>query len=54
MPACVGQEHRFTGHRCVGRTGESATLKVYEGAPHGLMGAFREQFEADLLAFLAD
>ncbi|WP_405697517.1 alpha/beta fold hydrolase [Streptomyces sp. NBC_01185] len=33
---------------------KDATLKVYEGAPHGLVGSFREQFEADLLAFLAD
>ncbi|MEU5755129.1 alpha/beta hydrolase [Streptomyces sp. NPDC047829] len=33
---------------------KNATLKVYEGAPHGLVGTFREQFEADLLAFLAD
>jgi non-heme chloroperoxidase len=30
----------------------SATLKVYRGAPHGLMGTHREQFNADLLAFI--
>ncbi|HEX6748315.1 MAG TPA: alpha/beta hydrolase [Longimicrobium sp.] len=28
-----------------------ATLKVYPGAPHGLMGTHREQFNADLLEF---
>lgn len=33
---------------------KDATLKVYEGAPHGLHGAFEEQFTADLLAFIAD
>jgi non-heme chloroperoxidase len=30
-----------------------ATLKVYPGAPHGLVGAHRAEFEADLLAFIA-
>jgi non-heme chloroperoxidase len=30
----------------------NATLKVYPGAPHGLVGAYRAAFEADLLAFL--
>jgi non-heme chloroperoxidase len=30
-----------------------ATLKVYPGAPHGLTGAHEEEFNADLLAFLA-
>ena len=29
-----------------------STLKVYPGAPHGLMVTHREQFNADLLAFL--
>jgi non-heme chloroperoxidase len=29
-----------------------ATLKVYPGAPHGLMVTHREQFNGDLLAFL--
>jgi non-heme chloroperoxidase len=29
-----------------------ATLKVYPGAPHGLMATHREQFNADLLAFI--
>ncbi len=30
------------------------TLKVYPGAPHGVYGAYREAFDADLLAFIAD
>ena len=30
-----------------------ATLKVYPGAPHGLTGAHEQEFNADLLAFLA-
>jgi non-heme chloroperoxidase len=29
-----------------------AILKVYPGAPHGLMATHREQFNADLLAFI--
>ncbi|MFE7035124.1 alpha/beta fold hydrolase [Streptomyces sp. NPDC057621] len=29
-----------------------AVLKVYPGAPHGLVGAYREAFDADLLAFI--
>ncbi len=29
-----------------------ATLKVYEAAPHGLTATHREQFNADLLAFI--
>jgi non-heme chloroperoxidase len=32
---------------------ENATLKVYKGAPHGLVGAFERDFHDDLLAFLA-
>ncbi|NGO07957.1 alpha/beta hydrolase [Streptomyces sp. HC44] len=32
---------------------KDATLKVYPGAPHGLVGAFEDEFNADLLAFLA-
>jgi non-heme chloroperoxidase len=28
-------------------------LKVYPGAPHGLNGAYEQEFNADLLAFLA-
>jgi non-heme chloroperoxidase len=32
----------------------NATLKVYSGAPHGLNGAFEQEFNNDLLAFLAD
>jgi non-heme chloroperoxidase len=32
---------------------ENATLKVYPGAPHGLTGAHEQEFNADLLAFLA-
>jgi non-heme chloroperoxidase len=31
----------------------NATLKVYPGAPHGLHGAFEQEFNSDLLAFLA-
>ncbi|HMG01142.1 MAG TPA: alpha/beta hydrolase, partial [Gemmatimonadaceae bacterium] len=30
---------------------KGATLKVYKGAPHGLMNTNQEQFNADLLAF---
>ena len=30
---------------------KDATLKVYKGAPHGLMNTNREQFNADLLQF---
>ena len=30
---------------------KNATLKVYPGAPHGLMETHREQFHKDLLAF---
>ncbi|GAB2450934.1 alpha/beta fold hydrolase [Xylanimonas ulmi] len=30
-----------------------ATLKVYPGAPHGLHGAYEEEFTADLLAWIA-
>jgi len=31
---------------------KDATLKVYAGAPHGLMSTHKEQFNEDLLAFL--
>jgi len=31
---------------------KGATLKVYPGAPHGLMSTHKEQFNADLLSFL--
>lgn len=31
---------------------KDATLKVYPGAPHGLVGAHEQQFNTDLLAFL--
>jgi non-heme chloroperoxidase len=31
---------------------KGATLKIYPGAPHGLMSTHKEQFNADLLAFL--
>ena len=31
----------------------NATLKVYPGAPHGLVGAFETAFNADLLEFLS-
>ena len=31
---------------------EQAKLKVYPGAPHGLMATHRDQFNTDLLAFI--
>jgi non-heme chloroperoxidase len=31
---------------------KNATLKVYEGAPHGLFSTHKDQFHADLLTFL--
>ncbi|MEV1023315.1 alpha/beta hydrolase [Streptomyces sp. NPDC050264] len=31
---------------------KDATLKVYEGAPHGLNGEYEERFDADLLEFV--
>ncbi|MER5383406.1 alpha/beta hydrolase [Streptomyces sp. NPDC002688] len=31
---------------------KDATLKVYPGAPHGLVGAFEQAFNADLLDFI--
>ena len=31
---------------------KSATLKVYEGAPHGMCTTHKDQVNADLLAFL--
>lgn len=31
---------------------KNATLKVYQGAPHGLFSTHKDQFNADLLAFL--
>jgi non-heme chloroperoxidase len=31
---------------------KDATLKVYPGAPHGLFGAYEEEFTADLLAWI--
>jgi len=31
---------------------KGATLKIYPGAPHGLTATHREQFNADMLAFL--
>ena len=30
----------------------NATLKVYPGGPHGLSGAYEQQFNSDLMAFL--
>lgn len=33
---------------------KDATLKVYPGAPHGLVGSFKDAFNADLLAFVKD
>ncbi|MFE3199202.1 alpha/beta fold hydrolase [Embleya sp. NPDC059237] len=32
---------------------KDATLKIYPGRPHGLYGDFKDEFNADLLAFLA-
>ena len=29
-----------------------ATLKLYEGAPHGLVGAYETEFNADLLEWV--
>jgi len=31
---------------------KDSTLKVYPGAPHGLVGTFKDEFNADLLAFI--
>jgi non-heme chloroperoxidase len=31
---------------------KDSTLKVYPGAPHGLVGAFKDAFNADLLSFI--
>jgi non-heme chloroperoxidase len=31
---------------------KNATLKIYPGAPHGLMSTHKERFNADLLSFL--
>ena len=31
---------------------KNATLKVYEGAPHGLRTTHKDQLNADLLTFL--
>jgi non-heme chloroperoxidase len=33
---------------------KDATLKVYPGAPHGLSGAFEQQYNNDLLAFITN
>jgi non-heme chloroperoxidase len=32
---------------------EDATLKVYPGAPHGLVGTFKDAFNTDLLSFIS-
>ena len=32
---------------------ENATLKVYEGAPHGLPSTHQDRLNADLLAFIS-
>jgi len=32
---------------------KDATLKVYQGAPHGLTDTHKDQLNADLLAFLS-
>jgi non-heme chloroperoxidase len=44
VPIAVG------GNRSV-KMIKGATLKVYEGAPHGLMSTHQERFNADLLSF---
>src|SRR5512143_855597 len=31
---------------------EGSTLKVYPGAPHGLVGTYKDEFNADLLTFI--
>jgi non-heme chloroperoxidase len=31
---------------------KNSTLKIYPGAPHGLVGAYQEEFNVDLLEFL--
>jgi non-heme chloroperoxidase len=31
---------------------KNATLKIYPGAPHGLMSTHKQQFNEDLLSFL--
>jgi non-heme chloroperoxidase len=31
----------------------NATLKIYPGAPHGLIGVHEHQFNRDLLSFIA-
>jgi len=33
---------------------ENATLKIYEGAPHGLADSHTDQLNGDLLAFLRE
>jgi non-heme chloroperoxidase len=33
---------------------QNATLKVYRGAPHGMPATFKDQINADLLAFIRD
>jgi non-heme chloroperoxidase len=33
---------------------KNATLKVYKGAPHGMPATFKDQINADLLAFFCD
>jgi non-heme chloroperoxidase len=31
---------------------QGSALRVYPGAPHGLVGSFQREFNADLLAFI--
>ena len=38
--------------RAASKIVKGSTLKVYPGAPHGLMATHREQFHADLLSFI--
>ncbi|MEU1513339.1 alpha/beta hydrolase [Streptomyces sp. NPDC005811] len=52
-----GDDRIVPVHLSAERTAEllpDATLKVYPGAPHGLVGAYQEAFDADLLAFLRE
>jgi len=43
-----------TAALCSSRLVKAATLKVYEGAPHGLTDTHKDKLNADLLAFLKE
>ena len=32
---------------------KDGTLRVYPGAPHGIFGAYQQQLDRDILAFIA-